>query len=62
MVSLLIWIVVVAIIAGALAWLVQSAPFIVEPIKSIAVWAIAAVAVLIIILKLVGVAGVDMNV
>ncbi len=62
MIALLIWIVVVAIIAGALAWLVQSAPFIVEPIKSIAVWAICAVAVLIIILKLAGVAGVDLNV
>ncbi len=60
MIDLLIWIVVLAIIAGALAWLVQSAPFIAEPIKSIAVWAIGAVAVLIIILKLAGVAGVDL--
>ncbi len=60
MIELLIWVVVVAIIAGALAWLVQTAPFIAEPIKSIAVWAIAAIAVLIIILKLAGVAGVDL--
>lgn len=59
MVDLLIWVVVVAIIAGALAWLMQSAPFIVEPIKSIAVWAIGAIAVLIIIIKLAGFAGVS---
>lgn len=59
MISLLIYIVVVAIIAGALAWLVQSAPFIAEPIRSVAVWGICAIAVLIIILKLAGVAGVE---
>lgn len=59
MIELLIYVVVVAVIAGALAWLVNTAPFIVEPIKSIAVWAIAAIAVLIIILKLAGVAGVS---
>lgn len=58
MIDLLIWVVVVAVIGGLLAWLVQSAPFIAEPIRSIAVWAIAAIVVVIIILKLAGVAGV----
>lgn len=58
MVSVLVWIVVVAVVAGLLAYLVQSAPFIVEPIKSMAVWSIAAVAIVIIVLKLAGLAGV----
>lgn len=58
MVSTLIFIVVVVVIAGLLAWLIQSAPFIVEPLKSIGVWAICAIAVLIIVLKLLGLAGV----
>lgn len=59
MVSILIFVVVVAVVAGLLAYLVQSAPFIVEPIKSIAVWVIAAIAIVIIILKLLGLAGIS---
>lgn len=58
MVSVLVWIVVVAVVAGLLAYLVQSAPFIVEPIKSMAVWAICGVAIVIIVLKLAGLADV----
>lgn len=59
MIELLVWVVVVVLIAGVLAWLVQSAPFIEGTLKQIGVWAIIAVAVLIIIMKLAGVAGVS---
>jgi hypothetical protein len=59
-VEILIYIVVVAIIAGLLAWLVNSAPFIEGQFKQLAVWAILALAVLVIVLKLAGVAGVDL--
>jgi hypothetical protein len=55
----LIFIVVVIVIAGVLAWLIQSAPFIEGMLKQIGVWAICAVAVIIIIMKLAGLAGVS---
>lgn len=58
MIETLIFIVVVIVIAGLLAWLIQSAPFIEGTLKQIGVWAIAAVAVIIIILKLAALAGV----
>lgn len=60
MLEVLIFIVVVVVVAGLLAWLIQSAPFIEGTIKQIGVWAIAAVAVLIIVLKLAGLAGVSL--
>lgn len=59
MIETLIFIVVVVVIAGLLAWLIQSAPFIEGTLKQIGVWAIAAVAVIVIILKLAGLAGVS---
>lgn len=61
MIGLLIYIAIVAIIAGVIAFLVRSAPFIEEPLKSWAVWAIIAVAVLVILLRLAGLAGIDIN-
>lgn len=62
MIEILIWVVVVVLVAGVLAWLIQSAPFIDARFKQLGVWVILAVAVLIILLKLVGIAGVDLSV
>ncbi len=60
MVELLIFVVVIVLIAGVLAWLINSAPFIEPQFKQLAVWALLAVAVLIVVLRLAGVAGVDL--
>lgn len=51
-IGILIFIVVVVIICGLLAYLIRSAPFIEEPFKSIGVWAIVAVAIVVIVIKL----------
>ena len=51
--------IVVAFIAGALVFLVRSAPFIGSPFKEWIVWAIIAIAVLILILKALPLAGVS---
>ncbi len=61
MISLLIYIAIVAIIAGVIAFLVRSAPFIEEPLKSWAVWAIIAVAVLIILFRIAGLADINLD-
>lgn len=50
--GILLFIVIVVIVCGLLAYLLRSAPFIEEPFKSIGVWAIVAVAVILIIIKL----------
>lgn len=57
MLSILLTILVIVIVAGAIAWIVQSAPFIVEPMKGWAVWLICAVALILIIVALVGAVG-----
>lgn len=61
MISILITIVVVIVIAGILAFLVQSAPFIAEPFKSFAVWCLIAVAAIVVILDLAQLAGVHLS-
>lgn len=61
MVSILITIVVVILIVGILAYVIQAAPFIAEPFKSFAVWALIAAAAIIIILQLAGLAGVHLG-
>lgn len=48
------------LIAGVLAYLINAAPFIDAQFKQIAVWALLAVAVLIVVLKLAGLAGVSL--
>jgi hypothetical protein len=59
--SILITIVVVILIVGILAYVIQAAPFIAEPFKSFAVWALIAAAAIIIILQLAGLAGVHLG-
>lgn len=51
-ISVLLFIVVVVIVAGLLSYLLRSAPFIDEPFKSWGAWAIIAVAIIVIVLKL----------
>ena len=60
MVELLVFVVVLILIAGVLAYLINAAPFIDAQFKQIAVWALLAVAVLIVVLKLAGLAGVSL--
>jgi hypothetical protein len=52
LIGLLIFIVVVAIICGLLAYLLRSAPFIEEPFKSWGSWAILAVGIILVVIKL----------
>lgn len=61
MVSILVTIVVVILIVGILAYVIQAALFIAEPFKSFAVWALIAAAAIIIILQLAGLAGVHLG-
>lgn len=51
-ISALIFIVVVVVVCGLLAYLLQSAPFIGEPFKSIGIWAIVAIAIVVVVIKL----------
>jgi len=59
LVSVLIFIVVVLLICGLLAYLLRSAPFVDEPFKSWGVWAIMAVAIILIVVKLLELLGVS---
>jgi len=59
-VEILVFVVVIVLIAGVLAWLINSAPFIEPQFKQLAVWTLMAIAVLIVVLRLAGVAGVDL--
>lgn len=60
MITILITIVVVILICGILAFLIQAAPFIAEPFKSFGVWVLIAVAAIIIIIELASLAGVHL--
>lgn len=51
-IGILVFIAVVVLICGLIAYLIRSAPFIEEPFKSFGVWAILAVAIIIIVIKL----------
>lgn len=51
-IGILIFIAVVVVICGLLAFLIRSAPFIEEPFKSWGVWALMAVAAILIVIKL----------
>ena len=61
MLTLLIYIVVVCLVAGILAYILRSAPFVEEPFKSWGVWAIIVVALLIIMFKIPPVAGISLG-
>lgn len=61
MVSVLVTVVVVLLVCGILAWLIQAAPMIAEPFKSFAVYCLIAVAAIIIIIELVGLTGVHLG-
>lgn len=52
LIGILIFIAVVVLICGLIAYLIRSAPFIEEPFKSFGVWAVLAVAILLIVVKL----------
>lgn len=51
-VAILLFLVVVILVCGLLAFLIRSAPFIEEPFKSWGVWALMAVAAILIVIKL----------
>lgn len=51
-ISILIFVAVVVLICGLIAYLIRSAPFIEDPFKSFGVWAILAVAIILIVVKL----------
>lgn len=51
-IGILVFVAVVVLICGLIAYLIRSAPFIEEPFKSFGVWAILAVAIIIIVIKL----------
>jgi hypothetical protein len=61
MISILITILVILVICGAIAFLLNRAPFIEEPFKSFGVWCILAVAVILIIIELAQLAGVHLG-
>ena len=61
MLTLLIYIVVVCLVAGILAYILRSAPFVDEPFKSWGVWAFLSVAALIILFKILEVTGVSLG-
>ncbi len=60
MISTLITILIIVIVCGAIAFLLQRAPFIEEPFKSFGVYALLVVAVILIVLQLAGLAGVTL--
>lgn len=51
-IGILVFVAVVVLICGLIAYLIRSAPFIEEPFKSFGVWAVLAVAIIIIVMKL----------
>jgi len=61
MVGLLISLLIIILVLGLVAFLIRQAPFIDEPYKQWALYAVLVVAVLIIIIKLLPLAGVSMN-
>lgn len=61
MISILVTIVIIVVICGLVAFLLQQAPFIAEPFKSFGVYAILVVAVILIVLQLAGLAGVHIG-
>ena len=61
MLTLLIYIVVVCLVAGILAYILRSAPFVEEPFNSWGVWALLCGAALIILFKILAVAGVSLG-
>ncbi len=60
MISTLVTILIIVIVCGAIAFLLQRAPFIEEPFKSFGVYALLVVAVILIVLQLAGLAGVTL--
>jgi uncharacterized membrane protein YdjX (TVP38/TMEM64 family) len=61
MLSILVTILIILVICGAIAFLLQRATFIEEPFKSFGVWCILVVAVILIVLQLAGLAGVSLG-
>jgi amino acid transporter len=61
MLSVLLTVLVVLIVCGIVAFLINRAPFIDEPFKSFAVWCIIAVAAIVIIVELVQLTGVHLG-
>ena len=59
LIELLITVLVIGLIAGIAWYIITSAPFIPEPIKSLAAWAVVAIALVILVIKLAAVAGVS---
>lgn len=51
-IAIVIFVAVVVLLCGLIAYLIRSAPFIDEPFKSLGVWAVLAVAIVLIIIKL----------
>ncbi len=51
-ISILVFVAVVVLICGLVAYLIRSAPFVEEPFKSFGVWAVLAVAIILIVIKL----------
>jgi len=51
-IGILVFVAVVVLICGLIAYLIRSAPFIEEPFKSFGVWAVLAVAIIVIVIKL----------
>jgi len=58
LIHLLIVILIVGLVAGLVIWLIRTAPFIAEPFKSWAVYLVAVIAVLVIILQALPLLGV----
>jgi uncharacterized membrane protein YdjX (TVP38/TMEM64 family) len=61
MLSVLLTILVILVICGAIAFLLNRAPFVEEPFKSFGVWVILVVAVIMIILVLAPLVGVHLS-
>lgn len=57
MLTILIYVIVIVVVAGAASFLLKSAPFIDEPMKGWAVWAIMAVALILIVIVVVQALG-----
>ncbi len=51
-IGMLVFVAVVVLICGLIAYLIRSAPFIEEPFKSFGVWAVLAVAIILLVVKL----------
>ncbi|MET0568765.1 MAG: hypothetical protein ABWZ74_06770 [Hyphomicrobiaceae bacterium] len=59
LIELLITVLVVGLIAGIAWWIITSAPFIPEPIKGFAAWAVVAIALIILVIKIAEIGGVS---